>query len=162
VPDIDLGTRDRLAVGVTEGGVNEQSGSRRLRTDDGVTVFHPRRIHAPERSELAGVGLGLAMVAIVEQADQSRKAERPRHQHRFVVVLVGVLAERDDVADRGLELLLGQLHLTGEIMQMADEGGHDLAKARVRRAGKLVQHRLRDILLAVDDHVARLERLDLP
>ena len=68
------------------------------------------------------------------------------------MVLVGVFAERDDVADRRLELLLGQLHLAGEIVQMAYEGGHDLAKARVRRVVELAQHRLGDVLLAVDDH----------
>ena len=53
--------------------------------------------NAPERSEQIGVGLGLAAIAVVEQADQRREAERARHQHRFVVGLVGLLAERDDV-----------------------------------------------------------------
>jgi len=92
------------------------------------------------------------MTAVVEETDERRQAERPRHQHRFVVVLVGMLAERIDVSGRRLKLLLGQLHFAGEIVKMANEGGHDLAKARIGRPLKLPQHRLGNVLLVADDH----------
>ena len=63
-----------------------------------------------------------------------------------------MLAERDDVGDGGVELLLGQLHLADEVVQVAHEGGHDLAEPGIRRALQLGQHRGRDVLLIFDDH----------
>ena len=96
-----------------------------------VAIFGRRRIHAPERAEQVSVGFGLAAVAVVEEADQGRETERARHQHGFVVGLVGFLAERHDIGDGGLEFFLGQFHFAGKVMKMADQRGHDLAQARI-------------------------------
>jgi predicted nicotinamide N-methyase len=73
-------------------------------------------------------------------------------QNDLVVALGGELADRHEVADRLLELVLGQLHLAGEAVQVAHEGRHDLAKAWIGRARDLGEHRRRDVFLAVDDH----------
>ena len=109
-------------------------------------------MQAPERSELARIGLGLALVAVIEETHQSREAERPGHQHCFVVVVVGMLADGVDISSSSLELLLGQLHLTCEIVQVADKGRHDLTETGVGRALKLAQHRLGNVRLTLDDH----------
>ena len=68
------------------------------------------------------------------------------------MAFVGVLAERHDVADRGLEFLFGELHLTGEGVEVANECGHDLAQARIGRPLEFLQHRLGDIFLVIDNH----------
>jgi hypothetical protein len=111
------------------------------------------RVHAPERSEQVGGGLGLSVIAVVEEADEGREAERAAHQHGLVVGLVGVLAEPDDIADGGLELGLGQLHLAGEGMQVAHQRRHDLLEPGIGGALQLGQHRLGDVVLILDDHV---------
>src|SRR5215831_14475788 len=66
MPDIDLDALYRLPVDVAVEGVDEQRGPGRRRTHNRRTAFHQRRIHPPERPELAGVGLGLTVVAVVE------------------------------------------------------------------------------------------------
>ena len=109
-------------------------------------------MHPPERSELAGVGLGLTVIAVIEETDQRGEAERARHQYRLVVIFVGVLAERIDISGRRLKLLLGELHLAREVVEVADKSRHDFAKARIRRAGKFAQHRLGNVRLILDDH----------
>ena len=103
-------------------------------------------------SMLASVSV-CAVVAVVEEADQRRQTERARHQHRLVVRLVGVLAERHDVGHGGVKFLLGQLHLAGEVMQVANKGGHDLAQPRILDARVFAEHRLGDVFLVLDDHV---------
>src|SRR5262249_811242 len=105
-----------------------------------------------------------AAVAVVEQADQGREAERARHQHGLVVALGGLLAERHDVADRLLEFLFGQLYLPRELMQVPHECRHHLAEARIGCPRDLGEHRGGDVLLTVDDHepfLARVRRLCL-
>ena len=109
---------------------------------------------APERPEQVLRGFGLAVVAVVEQADQRREAERAGHQHALVVALVGVLADRDEIADRGLELLLGEFHLAGEVVQVAHERRHDLLEPRVGRALQFGQYGFGDVFLVLDDHGA--------
>src|SRR5271169_1907133 len=131
MPDVDLHALDRLAADIAVVSIDKQRGTRCRRSHNGLAAFRQRRMHAPEWSELARIGLGLTLVAVIEETDQSRKADRPGHQYRFVVVVVGMLADRIDVGSGGLELLLGQLHLTREIMQVPDEGRHDLAETLV-------------------------------
>jgi hypothetical protein len=63
-----------------------------------------------------------------------------------------VLAERDDVGDGGVKLLLCQFHLAHEVMQVANEGGHDLLESGIGGALKLGQYRGRDVSLIFDDH----------
>ena len=154
MPDIDLDALDRLAADIAVIGVDEQRGPGRRRAHDRRTALHQRRIHPPERTELTGVGLGLTVVAVIEQAHESGKAERACHQHRLVVVFVGALADRVDEGGCGLKLLLGQLHLTREVMQMADEGRHDFAKSRIRRARELAQDCFCHVGLIFDDHLS--------
>src|SRR5271156_3091735 len=152
MPDVDLHALDRLAADIAVVSVDKERRTRCRRTHNRLATFRQRRVHAPEWSELARIGLGLTLVAVIEETDQSRKADRPGHQHRLVVVVVGVLADRIDVGGGGLELLLGQLHLTREIVQVPEEGRHDLAETRVGRAFKFTQYRLGDVRLAFDDH----------
>ena len=111
---------------------------------------------APERPEQILRGFGLAVVAVVEQADQRREAKSARHQHTLVVTFIGVLADRDEIADRGLEFLLGELHLAREVVQVAHEGGHDLLEPRVGGALQLRQHGGGDVFLIGDDHWSTL------
>ncbi len=55
--------------------------------------------------------------------------------------------------DRGVEFLLGEAHFTREGMQMPDQRLYDLADARIGNLPRLAQHRLSDLLFALDDHV---------
>src|ERR1700735_4550889 len=70
VPDIDFNAGDRIAFGVLVPGIGEQNRSRRRRSYDRVPVLGLRRVHPPKRAELAGVGFGLALVAVIEQTDE--------------------------------------------------------------------------------------------
>ena len=156
VPDIDLGAHDRLALPVAEPRVHEHHRPRCRRAHDRAAVRRDRRMHAPERSEQARVGFGLAVVAIVEQAHERRDAERARDQDALVVRLVARLAERDDVIHRGAEFLFGEFRLAHEIVDVAHERAHDFPKARVRRLREFLQHRRRDVFLSLDDHFSAL------
>ena len=51
------------------------------------------------------------------------------------------LAERHDVADRGLEFLLGQPHFAGEFVQVTDQGGMISRSARIFDALIFLEHR---------------------
>ena len=112
------------------------------------------RLRAPERAEQVRVGLERAGLAVVEQADELREAERARHQHRLVVGLGGLLADADDVVERRAPLLLGKFHFAREVVQVADESAHDLLEAALRRTIEFGQHRLGHVLLGFDDHWA--------
>ena len=74
------------------------------------------------------------LIAVIEQADERRKAQRASHQHGFVVGLVGVFAERDDVGHRGVKLLFGQFHFAGKVVKVAHERRHHFTQPRVWRA----------------------------
>src|SRR5690349_12435703 len=154
LPDIDLGADDRLAVHIAEPGIDEQRRTGRGRPYDRAAIRRAWRIHAPERAEKIGVGFGLAAIAVIEETDQAGKAERAGHQHGFVVGLAGTLAQCDDVADRRLKLLLGQFHLAGEIMQVADKRRQYFAQPRIFAAGNLAQYRFGDVFLVFNDHRA--------
>jgi len=69
----------------------------------------------------AGLGFGLAIVAVVEQADDRRDAERAGHQHDFVMRVGRQLAELGH--DRGgvAELRLGQANIAHECVQVLDQ-----------------------------------------
>ena len=153
LPDIDLGAGDRLAVRVLHVRGDEQLRSRRRRAHDRAAVLGARRIEPPERAEQVRRGLGLPVVAVVEQAHQRRDAERAGHQHRLVVERVGVLPDGVDVGRGLLEFDLGELHLADEGVQVPHQRRHDLAEARVGRVLDLAQHRLGDRIRSVDDHV---------
>src|SRR5215831_7313574 len=154
LPDVDLGARDRFAVHIAKPGVDKQRRTRSWRTHDRATIWRARRIHAPKRAEKIGVGFGLATIAVVKETDQTRKAKRAGHQHSFIMGLVGMLPQGDDVADRRLKFLLGQLHLAGKTVQVADERGQDLAQARIFGARNFAQYRFRDVFLVFNDHRA--------
>ena len=147
MPDVDFGARDRLAALVLEPGIDEQRrpgvGERTIEPPFGVTGECMRQ-NGPSR--LASVS-AWPLSPLLSRQIELREAERARDQHRLVVGLVGMLAERDDVGHRLAEFLLGQLHLAREVVQVAHEGRHDLAEARVGRALQLRQHRFGDVLL---------------
>ena len=44
---------------------------------------------------------------------------------------VRLLADRHDVGHGGLEFLLGQFHVAGKGMEVANKGCHDLAQTRI-------------------------------
>ena len=154
LPDVDFGPGNGPAGSVPEPCLDEQRRAGCRRPHDRAAVGRRRRMHAPERTEQARVGLGLTVVAVVEQAHERGQAERARDQHRLVMGLGRVPAELHDVAGRGSEFLLGQPHLAGEIVQMPHERTHDLPETVIRRSCKLAQHGGGDVLLPVDDHLA--------
>jgi len=92
------------------------------------------------------------VVAVVEQADQRRQAERTSHQHGFVMVLIRVLADRHEIGHRGVEFLLSEPHLAGEFVQMTDQGGQDFPRTRIFGARIGAKHRLGNVLLVFDNH----------
>src|SRR4051794_9147061 len=151
MPDVDLGTLDRLAIPVAETGIDEQCRPRRRRADDRAAVRRDRRAHAPEWPEQARVRVGLT-VGIIEQAHERRNAKRTRDQHRLVMRFVARLAESNDVIESRAKLFLGQLRVTHEVVHVADEGAHDLLEARVWGTLQFLQDGRRDVFLALDDH----------
>ena len=76
MPDIDLGSRNGPIVAIPEPGIHEQRRARRLRAHDRGIVRKARRVHPPKRTEQIGIGLDLAALPIVEEADELRKTER--------------------------------------------------------------------------------------
>ena len=71
-------------------------------------------------SRLASVSVW-PWLPLLRRQTRVESPSEPGHQHRLIVVVVGELAERIDVGGGGLEFLFGQLHLAGEIVQVADE-----------------------------------------
>src|SRR5262249_46018979 len=80
MPDIDLGTRNRLAVRVLNPGIDENRLTRCRRTNDRGAVRGRGRIRAPEWAEQIRGGLRGAIVAVVEKADEGRETQRSAHQ----------------------------------------------------------------------------------
>ena len=130
----------------------EQGRAGRVGADDRAAIGDPRRVHAPERPEQRLGRLGIAVVAVVQEADQRRDAQRARHQHHLVVGVAGQLAHL--VQDRGgtLELGLGQPHLAHEAVQVAHQRDHDLAQPRIGGPLHDLDDRVRQLLLTLDDH----------
>ncbi len=156
MPDIDKSAGDRIALLILYPAIDEQFRPRRRRAHDRAAIFGARRIHPPERPEQVGGGFGLAVVAVVKQTYQRREAERARHQHDFIVRLVGKLTHLGNNLRAELEFLLGQMHIAREGMQVLDQRGNDLAQARVFDVLVGVHHDRCDILLALDDHLRSL------
>ena len=73
-----------------------------------------------------------AAPAVVDQANEGGQAEGSCHENRFIMRLAAVLAERDDMVERGAKFVFRQLSFTDEIVQMAYERTHNFAKAGVR------------------------------
>jgi hypothetical protein len=63
-----------------------------------------------------------------------------------------MFAKRHDVADGRLKLFLGEFHLAGKIVQVANERRQYLAQARIFGALKLAQDRPGNVFLVLDDH----------
>src|SRR5712671_293509 len=152
MPDFDFRAFDRIAAVIPEPRFDEQGGARCRRAHDRGAVFHAWRIGPPEGAEQIGIGLDLAALAVVEEADQLRKAERARHQHDFVMTFGGLLAERRHISGGGLEFLLGEFHLTREIVKVAYECRHDLLEAPRRCALQLRQNGRGHVFFCFDDH----------
>src|SRR5262249_11378885 len=90
---------------------------------------------------------GLAIVAVVKKADQRREAERARHQHRFVMVLVGILTNRYEITHGRVKFLLSQPYLTREFVKVTDQSGEDFPQSRIFSACISLQHRVVNVLL---------------
>src|SRR5579885_3003306 len=93
MPNVDFGSLDWRSILIFDPAPHEERGARCRRTYDRAIVLGPRRIHTPKRAKQIGGGLGLPLVAVVEQTDQRREAERTGHQHHLIVLFGGHLAE---------------------------------------------------------------------
>ena len=64
----------------------------------------------------------------------------------------GVVAHFRDDGAGVLKFALGEAHVADESMQMGDEGGHDLAQARIGGALHDVKREFGKLFLVFDDH----------
>ena len=124
----------------------------RGRAQERAAVGDARHVHAPERPQQIGRGFALAVVAVVEQADELGDADRARHHGRFVVRIVRGLADAIDDGERRLEFRLGQFHVADELVEMGRESDHDLAQPRVGRLLHLGENDVRQVAMVFDDH----------
>ena len=121
MPDINLSIGHRISRLIDHPPGDEQRLSRRVGTDDAAAIVDARRLHAPERAEQVLRRLTLAVLAIVEQADESGDAQRAAHHHRLVVTVGGRLAHLVDQRGGGTKFRFGQAHIGDEAVQMFDE-----------------------------------------
>jgi hypothetical protein len=82
--------------------------------------------------------------------------ERTGHQHGLVVARMRLLPQRHDVADRLLELLLGQAHFARVIVQVPHQRHEQFPRSRIGRFLEGLQHLLGHVFLAFDDHPQKL------
>ena len=133
LPHRDHRTRDRPAVLVEHPALHQ----RRLAVpvlgvvENPAALLEHGRVLAPEGPEHRGIGRRVVLAAfMVEEIDQALEPEDVADQDRLVALVVGHLADADhEVAGREI-LRRGQLHLAGEVVQVPDQGGHHLARAR--------------------------------
>src|ERR1700731_2331234 len=104
MPDIDLGAGDRLSAAIVEHCVDKQGGTRRARAHDRAAIGRGGRVHAPERPKQVLVGLRRAVIAVVEKTNEGREPERAGDQYGLVVGLAAVLADGNDISERGMKL----------------------------------------------------------
>jgi len=118
-------------------------------------MLPPLGVGGEEGSEQRGVGLRRPGGAVVQQADQGGEPDRVGEQNALVVGVVGGFADPVEEVDGEVIFVLGHSDLAGEGMQVADEGGHHLAQARVGCAGHRGQNHVGDAVCILDDAVAR-------
>src|ERR1700736_1294126 len=75
MPDIDFGSRDRTAVDVFDASMNDKPGTRRWGAYQRIAIGAGRLIVPPERPQHVGLGFALAVVTVIEQANQRRHAQ---------------------------------------------------------------------------------------
>ena len=92
-----------------------------------------------------------AVVAVVEQADQRRDAERAGREHHLVVGRVRALADRIDDGAGLVELLLGQPTSRTKACRCLTSDASPRESA-VRAQRDLGEHRRRDLVRTFDDH----------
>ena len=78
-------------------------------------------METPEGTKEILVCLCIAVVAIVEQADQRGNAKRTCHQHNFIMRVSREVAHLCDDRAGILKFALGQTHFAHEAVQMFDQ-----------------------------------------
>src|SRR5688572_22826094 len=152
VPYIHFRAGDGAPAFVPYEALEGEAGAGRGRAQERSAVGKPRRAGAVEGSEV----ISLRGMRVVDQADKIGNAERAGDQYGFVVARGGLLADGVEGGDRLLEFALGEPRLAHERVQMPDERGEELLRARVRRAVHLGEHRRGDVVFAADDHATFL------
>ena len=121
----------------------------------GRTTVSPFAVRASASARTAPAATGGSpwrVVTVVEQADQRGHAERPGHQHRFVVPVGARLPDLVDDLGGDAELFLGESHVPHEGVEMLIS---ERMISRSRGSLGAVHHRqrrLRDVPLISDDH----------
>lgn len=136
LPDVDDGAGDGLlGVEVGDDAVHEGDlavGGRVL--DDGAAVLAEGGVGGPEGAEDGGRGGLLARlvhVLVCDLVDEGLEAQNVGHAVCFVAGGGRGLADEVDELDAGHPLVDGELDLAGEVVEVADQRGHDDAEARV-------------------------------
>ena len=155
LPHIDLDARDGPSLGVGDAAVHEQGRAGRGRAQDAAAIRGRRGIVTPERAEQRRVGFGRSGGAVVHQADQSGEPDRVGEENALVVGVVRGLADAVEEVDGEVVFVLGQSDFARKGVEVADEGGHDLAQPRVGRAGHRGEDDIGDAVRILDDAVVR-------
>ena len=99
--------------------------------DDGATELTERSAWRPEWAEDGGGGwvAGLRGVLVCNLVNQRLETEDVADSLALVADWGGDLADAVHEVHAGHPLVDGELNLAGEVVEVADEGGHDLALA---------------------------------
>src|SRR5882757_2374911 len=92
------------------------------------------------------------MLAVIEQADESRKPDRVREQNAFVVGIVRRFSYPVEEIYPDIELLFRQLNFPHKRVGMPYQRLHDRRQSCVRRSFHRFEDRIGNLGLAVNDH----------
>jgi len=98
-----------------------------------------------KRSEHGRFGRALGL-AVTDQIDHHRHAERVREQDEFLPLVAAHLAGFGQDFDRLEPFGLGQLDLLDEVVQVLDQRQHDPPQPGVGRRREAGQHSRRDVV----------------
>jgi hypothetical protein len=146
LPDADLSVGDRLPRGIFHAALHERRPAGRTRLRDAGADGDIGRAGDEERPEHRRFG-GARMLAVAQEVDQHRHAERVGSEDEFLPLVVAHLADLGQQLDRGEPLLRREARLAHERVQVRDEARHHFLQARVGRALQPRDHRIGERLL---------------
>ena len=131
LPDLDQGTRERLAVGGAHVAAHAQR-RRGFRTlEDAGAMRQQRLLAGVEGPENRGLG-GPRGLAVVDRIDQHGDAEDIGEQDELLAFVAAFLAGAGEELDGREPFGLGQFHVAHEAVQMGDQTGDDAPQPRIR------------------------------
>ncbi len=143
LPDLDARVGDRLPAHVGDPAIELDLRPGRLHRD-AVAEREFGRLLLVERAEQAALGADLVGGVVVQEVDQGGEAQHVRQQDELLARRGAGLADAGEEADGLDPLVRRQLHVAGEVVEVAHQARHHFAQAWIGRVAHLLQHGLGD------------------